>query len=212
MVGELLMLPLRVGVRATQLWFRVAEETVSVAASATGRLIGVATRSSGDQSVSDDLFSPRAPEREDSYTEDDEAERDEPRTERDDATPDTSPIEHAREVAQSPPPAPTRPVREVPRPETAAEPVHVSEEPALVDEIAEPGAEDGAGPEIHIDEPWEGYGQMTAKQVIERLNAASPAELAAVQLYEGSHRRRQTIVKAVQRALRAGNGGSAQNQ
>jgi hypothetical protein len=207
MVGELLMLPLRVGVRATQLWFRVAEETVSVAANATGRLIGVATRGSGGQDERDDLFAPRAPERDGARTEPDEAEPDEA----DDATPDVSPVEHAREVTESPADSPP-PVRDVPRPETPAEPVHVSEEAALVDEIAEPGAEDGAGAEIHIAEPWEGYGQMTAKQVIERLNKATPAELAAVQLYEGSHRRRQTIVNAVQRTLRAGNGSSAQNQ
>jgi hypothetical protein len=92
------------------------------------------------------------------------------------------------------------------------EPVHVSEEPALVEEFAEPGAEDGAGPEIHVEEPWDGYGEMNAKQVLARLGSATPAELAAVQLYEGSHRRRQTILNAVQRELRNANGRSSSSQ
>ena len=40
MVGELIMLPLRVGVRATQLWLRATEETVAMAAGATSRVLG----------------------------------------------------------------------------------------------------------------------------------------------------------------------------
>ncbi len=87
-------------------------------------------------------------------------------------------------------------------------PVHVSEEPTLVEAFAEPGAEDGAGAEVHIDEPWEGYGRMGAKEIVSRLSGATPAELAAVQLYESSHRGRQTILNAVQRELRSSNGRS----
>jgi hypothetical protein len=79
----------------------------------------------------------------------------------------------------------------------------VSEEPVLVAESAEPGAEDGAGPEIHIREPWEGYRKMTARDVTARLSGASAAELAAVELYESSNRGRQTILAAVTRELRS---------
>jgi hypothetical protein len=91
------------------------------------------------------------------------------------------------------------------------EPAHVSEEPELVDEFAEPGAEDGAGAEIHVREPWEGYRHMNARDVTARLSGASPAELAAVQLYESSTRGRQTILSAVTRQLRSatGNGSRA---
>jgi hypothetical protein len=89
---------------------------------------------------------------------------------------------------------------------------HVSEQAELVEERAEPGAEEGAGAEIHVDEPWEGYAEMNAKQVIARLAAATPAELAAVQLYETSSRRRQTILNAVKRELRSPNGGSSPSQ
>src|SRR5215211_5242430 len=41
-------------------------------------------------------------------------------------------------------------------------PDHVDEEVVLVAETAEAGAEDGAGPELRVDPPWEGYDQMTA--------------------------------------------------
>ncbi len=87
-----------------------------------------------------------------------------------------------------------------------AEPAHVSEEPELVSELAEPGAEDGAGASIRVAEPWPGYDQMQAKQVISRLTAATPAELAAIQLYEGSNRDRQTVRAAVQRSLKTKTG------
>jgi hypothetical protein len=89
-----------------------------------------------------------------------------------------------------------------PSPEPPAEPVHVSEEPELVREVAEPGAEDGAGAEVTVGEPWPGYARMTAKQVIERLADATPAELAAVQLYESINRDRQTVRAAAERNLK----------
>ena len=95
-----------------------------------------------------------------------------------------------------------------PAPSAESEPIHVSEEPALVEELAEPGAEDGAGAEVHVVEPWEGYAGMNAREIVSRLAGASPAELAAIQLYESSHRKRQTILNAVQRELRSGNGRS----
>jgi hypothetical protein len=78
----------------------------------------------------------------------------------------------------------------------------VSEEPELVEEIAEPGAEDGAGAELHIREPWEGYRDMSAREIGARLAGATAAELAAVELYERSNRARQTILAAVARQLR----------
>ena len=76
-------------------------------------------------------------------------------------------------------------------------------------EVAEPGAEDGAGAELHIDRPWAGYGRMTAAEVIERLDQASEAELAAIQLYERAHRARQSVLAAAERRLRIVNGGGS---
>ncbi len=87
------------------------------------------------------------------------------------------------------------------------EPAHVSEEPELVEESAEPGAEDGAGAGITVAEPWDGYGHMSAKDVIDRASTAGVAELATMRLYEARHRARQTVLAAVDRQLKLANGG-----
>lgn len=81
------------------------------------------------------------------------------------------------------------------------EPAHVDAGEELVDEVAEPGAEDGAGAEVHVAEPWDGYRELRAADVVERVRTASAEELAAVELYEMAGRRRQTIIAAVQREL-----------
>jgi hypothetical protein len=78
----------------------------------------------------------------------------------------------------------------------------VSRESVLVEEVAEPGAQDGAGAQVRVDEPWDGYDQLQAPDIINRLSSASTAELAAVELYELSGRQRQSILEAVQQELR----------
>lgn len=98
---------------------------------------------------------------------------------------------HEREQAQ-----PTVPDPVVP------EPGHVSEEPQLVEEFADAGAEAGAGAQIRVDEPWDGYREMKAADVIARLPAASTEELAAIELYELSGRKRKSVLAAVQRSLK----------
>jgi hypothetical protein len=95
---------------------------------------------------------------------------------------------------------------DVPEPLVAQEPVHVSEEPELVSEAAEPGAEDGAGAAITVIEPWRGYERMNARDVIARARNATRAELAAVRLYEARHRGRQTVLAAVDRQLKLAGG------
>jgi hypothetical protein len=203
MVGELIMLPLRVGVRATQLWLRAAEETANVAVNAAGRLIGLAASRGSDGRSSGAWTAPAS-----EPNEADEVDS------RDQDSPELSVLQREapspmRSPAPASPPVSSPVTREaVDQPE----PAHVSEEPELVEEFAEPGVEDGAGPEIHVEEPWEGYGRMNAKQVIARLNSATPAALAAVQLYENRHRRRQTILNAVQRELRSANGSGSRSQ
>jgi hypothetical protein len=81
-------------------------------------------------------------------------------------------------------------------------PDHVDEEVVLVAEVAEDGAEDGAGPELHVVAPWEGYASMTAADIRDRLAAATPAEAAAVELYEATHKSRKSVMEAAERALR----------
>src|SRR3954447_24340956 len=117
------------------------------------------------------------------------------------------PAAPARPVAPNPAPAPEPepvgpPLAAVPEPEPQPEPeepVHVDTEPELVAEFSEPGAEDGAGAEIHVAEPWDGYKRMRVADIQERVAVADAATLAVVQLYEGSHRGGRSILDAVER-------------
>jgi hypothetical protein len=81
-------------------------------------------------------------------------------------------------------------------------PAHVDEELVLVAEFAEPGAENGAGAHVHVEEPWKGYAELTAPEVIDRLVTQSDSALALVVLYEQSHRGRRTVIAAARADLR----------
>jgi hypothetical protein len=89
-------------------------------------------------------------------------------------------------AATAPRPAPARPAPPRPRrtPTSRAdvpdEPVHVEQETVVVAEVADPGAEDGAGAQVSVAEPWDGYSRMKAADVIDRLAIASPEEIAVV--------------------------------
>jgi len=100
--------------------------------------------------------------------------------------------------------APPRPVADSP-PAVPDEliPDHVDEEVVLVASVAEEGAEDGAGPELHVDEPWDAYDEMTAPEIRDRLAAADPVLAAAVNLYETTHKSRRTVIEAAERALKS---------
>lgn len=216
MVGELIMLPVRVGVRATRLWFRAVEETFSITTSAAGRVIG----SLGSRSSNGSRATVVAPAQDAAHTFRPAASPPEPTVEPSRVavpppeptaapTPTAAPAPDAPPIAQpAPDAAPT--AAPAPAPEAPlTEPDHVSEQPALVEEFAEPGAEEGAGAEVHVDAPWDGYQQMNAKQIVDRLAGADAAELAAVELYEVTNRRRQTILNAVRRELRRVNGSGS---
>lgn len=76
-------------------------------------------------------------------------------------------------------------------------------EPVVVAESAERGAEDGAGAEVHVDEPWPGYRGMTAAQIKARLRSAPPATAAAVSLFEAGAKGRSSVLEAASRRTRA---------
>ena len=78
---------------------------------------------------------------------------------------------------------------------------HVDAPVELVAEDADPGAEDGAGPAIHVEEPWPGYDQMATPELIDRLHEASDEMAAVVDLYERMHRDRPPVREAAARAL-----------
>jgi hypothetical protein len=116
-------------------------------------------------------------------------------------TADTPEIVDAQIVDEPPaPPAPATPSAAGDL--LSAEPVHITEEVELVDASADPGAEDGAGAQIRIAEPWEGYRSMKAADVIDRLASASREELATVELFEMTARNRKSVIAAAQRALK----------
>lgn len=205
MIGELVMLPVRLGVRVTRLWFRAVEETVSLTANTTGRVTRlVSSRGSGAKGVTaappPDSTTAPGPARAGSGERNGGGAGD--------ADGAQAPWEPPTEVRDFAPPV-TEPA---PGPPLSAEPAHVSEEPELVEEFAEPGAEEGVGAEVQVDPPWDGYEQMNAKQVISRLAGASQAELATVELYERAHRRRHTILNAVDRELRHVDGSGSHTQ
>jgi hypothetical protein len=71
-----------------------------------------------------------------------------------------------------------------------------------VEEFAEPGAEEGAGAQLRIIEPWQGYEEMKAADIVERMAVATREELAAIELYELAHRNRKSVVTAARGALK----------
>jgi hypothetical protein len=113
----------------------------------------------------------------------------------------------AETPAGAPAPAPPPPPRRAaaPRPNGGAappiptEPPHVSEEPELVAEVAEQGAEEGAGAEVHVDPPWAGYDEMSAADIRDRLQAEDASVAAAVTLYEASRKGRSSVLEAAAR-------------
>ncbi len=119
------------------------------------------------------------------------------------------PPDFARRTPDAPARTPAEPVVVVPATPDAPPsvpdqlvPDHLDEEPVLVAEVAEEGAEDGAGAELHVDAPWDGYDRMTAADIRDRLTAASAAEAAAVELYESAGKSRSSVLDAAGRALR----------
>jgi hypothetical protein len=121
-----------------------------------------------------------------------------PTTDHPPAHPDTSRPRTER-IPQPPLPAPER--LPTPLSPTADAVKTVDDEPELVAEFSEPGAEDGAGAEVGIGEPWDGYSSMNAEAVTARIGEASPAELVVIELYEQAHRKRQTVLSAAKTQL-----------
>jgi hypothetical protein len=80
---------------------------------------------------------------------------------------------------------------------------HVEPEIELVAESADIEATEPAGPELHVDEPWEGYRRMKVAEIVAQLEGQPAAVLGAVELYETTHRKRAGVLNAVRAASRA---------
>ena len=109
-----------------------------------------------------------------------------------------------RQPAPAPASAPRAPAAAAAPAEAGAdseELAHVDSEPVVVAVAADPGAHEGPGPQLSVEEPWEGYDAMRSDAIVQRLAGADEATLARVRLYEGTHRRRQGVLRATERSL-----------
>lgn len=176
MVRKLLFAYLRVGAGALNLALRTAERGGILAVGVVRSVVPTPPPATAPPAYGDVAFDARSePETE-------------PEPEPEPAPPDTS--------AYQEPPA-------TPLDEREAVAKTIDDEPELVAEFAEPGAEGGAGPEVEVDEPWDGYGGMTTDEVIARVREADAAEIAVVEFYEQAHKRRQSVLDAAERRRRA---------
>jgi hypothetical protein len=199
MAGKLITLPLRV-------WFRSARLLTRAAGGAAGRAVSLASQTIGVTSSNGSSADHRSATAEPGWREESieqpvsPVDVEHPRAEPERRQAPARPRDTARTVSA------VRPPVEQPEAPVVREPVHVSEEPELVREVAEPGAEDGAGASVTVTPPWDGYAHMNAREVIARAQRSGPAELAAVRLYESRHRSRQTVLAAVDRQLKLSGG------
>jgi hypothetical protein len=118
--------------------------------------------------------------------------------------PEPAPPEPAPEPAATAPGPAATPAPEAPRRSSDPTPGEVAaarealREAEGEDPVASVGPAAHAGPEIHLDPPWEGYDAMALDEVLGRLQAADPTTLAAVRLYESTHESRQAILLATE--------------
>ena len=157
MVHEVITLPLRIGADAARSGLRVFGRAITLGLSATERLIDAAFPRPGGASG--------APHRAEATSSAPSADNEAP------AAPFNRPTEATpRSAPETPPAAPEAPtVAAAPAPT----PAHVSRDVRHVEAFADPGAEDGPGASVHIEEPWRGYGRMTANDIIARLTSTS---------------------------------------
>jgi hypothetical protein len=188
MVHGVITAPLRIGADAARSGLRVVGRAITLGLSATEWLI--------DAAIPRPDGAAGAPHRADASNSAAAA----PPPSGDEPAPAATP--GPTSTAPLPPTPPAAPEASTVAPAPAPTPAHVSRDARHVEAFADPGAEDGPGASVHIQEPWRGYGRMTANDVIARLTSASREELAAVALYERAHRDRQTVLAAADRELR----------
>jgi hypothetical protein len=95
-------------------------------------------------------------------------------------------------------PAPAEPVPAAPTPPPPPPPT--PEPPRHVDRDAEVVASVGPAEDVHatiqVDEPWDGYDEMAATAIVERLRDADAATKGVVRLYEQGRKGRATVIRA----------------
>ena len=117
-------------------------------------------------------------------------------------TREREPVEEAAPAVPRTDP-PVVPGTEVPGTDAPLGAWHRSDEAELVAESADVEATDPPGPEFHVEEPWDGYRRMKVADIKARLDGQPPEVLAAVEMYETTHRKRRGVLEAVRAAARA---------
>jgi hypothetical protein len=100
----------------------------------------------------------------------------------------------AGDLDPAPPPSPTRSQPAPPEP-----PIKLHDDEPTRGEVNRrrfEAREGSVGAEVHVDEPWNGYDEMSAPDVLDRLVGAGEATLAFVRLYERANRNRATVLRA----------------
>ena len=102
-----------------------------------------------------------------------------------------------RAVDVAPEPKPARHLPEITKGEAGRIRAQEREDEANADEnaamslgTATPGAT------LRVDAPWEGYDKMRAPDIVTRLKASDDTVKAIVRLYEGTHKKRKSILDA----------------
>jgi hypothetical protein len=203
MTQKLLTLPFRVGFSAARTALDVSAKTLDLSVKLAGAAVNVVRPGGrhGEEAPSASQ-SPTPPERPQAPP----APSRPPRPpERVNGHSDSTPTPPAPPAPPAPPTPVTPPDEQPPTPLSREQEVvkTLEDEDELVAEFAEPGAEDGAGAQLDVEAPWEGYAQMNANAVIGRIEQANAAELAVLELYEQLHKKRQTVLSAANRRLRA---------
>jgi len=107
-----------------------------------------------------------------------------------------------RRVPPRAPDVPARPVVQSPPPPPVPDAVKtLDDEPVLVAEFGEEGAEENTGAQVSVREPWKGYDRMNVKAVKDRLAGADRELLGAVMLHEGFGKKRSSVTQAAERRL-----------
>src|SRR6185312_16230745 len=217
-LGSILTRQYRFATRGVKITLRAAQQAVDVAGGVVGEVAGRIGLGNG-HGKSDDVVTGTVVSEAEPRPEPPEPR---PAAPKRPAAPEPAPPPPAAEATPAPEPRPAAPepappapaAQTGPAPSSESEPAHVSTEPELVEELADPGAEDGAGAEVRVvGEPWPGYRHLKARDVIARLPSATREELAAVALFETAGANRKSVVAAAERALKqatppGGRGGS----
>ncbi len=222
MVGKVILFPLNAATGAVRVAVNVTTGTARLVGGVVERTMGVSRTPSEEPryeapSAPAETSSPRAPERVPPRAPEPTTDPTPEAPSAPAAEPSAPEPEAGAESGAAPEPSAAEPAADYdaspPTPLDRAEEVAktIDDRPELVGEFAERGAEDGAGASATVEEPWEGYADMHADAVIARIGEADLAELAVVELYEQLHRKRQTVLEAAERRLKAlsgpGSGG-----